>query len=64
VRPSDELVTRSGVLASIDSDPRLETPRDRCLVYHDLARWTDVMPRTAYDAKCPDYAFDAYPLSG
>jgi para-nitrobenzyl esterase len=64
VRPSDELATRSGVLASIDSDPRLVTPRDRCLVYHDLARWTDVMPRTAYDAKCPDYAFDAYPWSG
>jgi len=38
-RMGSEPVTVASVLASVDADPRLETQRDRCFVYHELARW-------------------------
>ncbi|HXJ32692.1 MAG TPA: carboxylesterase family protein [Candidatus Eisenbacteria bacterium] len=61
VRTSPDTVTRESVLALVESDPRLPTPRDRCMIYHDLVDWTDAMTRASYEAKCPDLPFDGYP---
>jgi len=49
LRMSSETVTRAGVLAAIDGDPRLPAPRDRCTVLRLLATWS-----TAYTPE--DYA--------
>jgi para-nitrobenzyl esterase len=61
IRASQETTTREAVLAAIATDPRLPTSRDRCLAYHDLVQWSGTLSRAAYDAKCPDHAFDGYP---
>jgi para-nitrobenzyl esterase len=61
IRASTEMVSRFGVLDSIETDPRLPTPRDRCLVYHELVSGSGALPRPYYDAKCPNHPFDAFP---
>jgi para-nitrobenzyl esterase len=61
IRTSTEMVSRFGVLDSIETDPRLATPRDRCLVYHELVYESGELPRPYYDAKCPNHPFDAFP---
>ena len=61
IRPSQDTVTRAGVLAAIETDSRLATPRDRCLVYHELVYGPGELPRADYDAKCPEHPFDGFP---
>jgi para-nitrobenzyl esterase len=61
IRTSRDAVTRAGVLAAIEKDPRLAAPRDRCLLYHELVYGPGELPRADYDAKCPDHPFDAFP---
>jgi para-nitrobenzyl esterase len=58
---SSAVQTRAGVLAAIESDPRLAGPRERCLAYHDLVLWSPSLTREAYDARCRDFPFDGYP---
>jgi para-nitrobenzyl esterase len=64
IRPSEETVTREGLLAAVETDPRLADPRLRCIVYHDLVRWGEALERSDYDVKCPGHPFDGYPWHG
>lgn len=61
IRPSTDFVSRFAVLDAIDADPRLPTPRDRCLLYHELVYGPGELPRAYYDSKCPDHPFDKFP---
>jgi hypothetical protein len=58
-----EPVTIEGVLAGVEADTRLATPRARCWVYHELAAWSRGFSREDYDALagCKEHAFDAFP---
>jgi len=64
-RMGSEPVTIPSVLASVDSDPRLKTQRDRCFVYHELARWGggfgEPQYATAGREGCSAFPFDAFP---
>ena len=64
IERASSALTRETVLDSIATDARLADPRLRCLVYHDLVLWSPSLTREAYDAKCPTFAFDAYPWRG
>jgi len=65
VRMSADTVTRAGVLAAIDADPRLPTQRDKCAIFHDLAKWSARFTKKDYPTAgrngCAQYPFDAYP---
>jgi para-nitrobenzyl esterase len=63
VRMGSEPVTVASVLAGVEADPRLATPRARCWVYHELAEWSRGFSREDYDALagCRELAFDAFP---
>ncbi len=65
VRMGSEPVTIESVLASVDADPRLKTQRDRCFVYHELARWGDGFGEAQYATAgregCAAFPFDAFP---
>jgi para-nitrobenzyl esterase len=61
IRTSGETVTRDAALAAIATDPRLPTPRDRCLVYHDLVVPAGQIERSEFDRLCPRHPFDAFP---
>jgi para-nitrobenzyl esterase len=56
-----EPASRDAVLAAIAADPRLPSPRDRCLAYHDLVIWATTLSRATYDRLCPEHPFDGYP---
>jgi para-nitrobenzyl esterase len=60
IRSSTETVTRAGLLAGVETDPRLDA-RSRCIIYHDLVMWGEALDRSSYDAKCPGHPFDGYP---
>jgi para-nitrobenzyl esterase len=65
-RMSADSVTLAGVLAAVDTDPRLPTQRDKCMIFHDLATWsanrfTKKDYPKAGQKGCADYPFDAYP---
>jgi para-nitrobenzyl esterase len=66
-RLSQEVVTDESVLAALDADQRLSTPRDRCTVLHQIAQWTQStrFTRADYEARkeCAPYPFDQYPWS-
>jgi len=61
IRTSNEIATRESVLAAIEKDPRLPTPGDRCLVYHDLVVPAAQITRADYDRRCPQHPFERYP---
>ena len=65
VRMSADTVTRAGVIAAIDADPRLPTQRDKCAIFHDLAKWSARFTKKDYPTAgrngCAQYPFDAYP---
>jgi para-nitrobenzyl esterase len=61
IRTSTETVTRAGVFAAIEADPRLAAPRDRCLLYHELVFGPGELPRADYDAKCPGHPWERFP---
>lgn len=58
-------VDPASVLASVDADPRLATQRERCWVYHELARWSLGLAEredpTAGREGCAAYPLDAFP---
>ena len=39
LRMGSDPVTVQSLLASVEADPRLTSQRERCMVYHELARW-------------------------
>jgi para-nitrobenzyl esterase len=65
VRMGSEPVTIASVLASVDADPRLKTQRDRCFVYHELARWRDGFDEAQYPTAgregCAEFPFAQFP---
>jgi para-nitrobenzyl esterase len=64
-RMASDPVTIESVVASVESDARLKTPRDRCWVFHELALWGRGIGRGDYDRReeCRAYPFDAFPWS-
>jgi para-nitrobenzyl esterase len=63
LRMGSEPVTPSAVLAAIEADPRLESQRDRCWVYRELAAWGRGFTQEDYDRleACREFPFDAFP---
>jgi hypothetical protein len=65
LRMDSHAVTEEGVIAAIDSDPRLTTQRDRCAVYWRLARFGRGFGEQRYAAAgahgCAEYPIAAYP---
>lgn len=65
VRMSSESVTEASVLAAVDSDPRLPTQRDKCMVFRELAVWSAGITQEEYPKAgqrgCAEYPFDGYP---
>ena len=63
VRMGSDPVTVESVLASVEHDPRLATARERCWVFHEVAKWARGIGRADYDAReeCRAYPFDAFP---
>ncbi len=63
LRMGSDPVTIESVVASVERDPRLATPRKRCWVFHELARWSRGIRRDDYErrAECRAYPFDAFP---
>jgi len=62
---SDAAESLPAIIAGIDADPRLPTERDRCLLFHEMARRLRGLTRASYPTAgahgCADYPFDAYP---
>jgi para-nitrobenzyl esterase len=65
LRMANDALTRAAVLSAVDADPRLPTQRDKCAIFHDLARWSRGLPKEDYPTAgargCADYPFDQYP---
>jgi para-nitrobenzyl esterase len=65
VRMSSGVVTKAGVVAEIEADPRMPTPRDKCERFRDLARhsgyFTEDDYATAGSRRCAAYPIAAYP---
>jgi hypothetical protein len=59
-----EPLTPEAVLASVARDPRLETERERCWVYRELAGWSRGFSRADYEragGACAAFPFDEFP---
>ena len=65
VRMVSGALTRAGVLAAIDADPRLPTQRDRCALYRRLTLWSRGLTEQEYltvgKDGCAAYPLDTYP---
>jgi para-nitrobenzyl esterase len=62
-RMTPDTATVEGVLAAVDSDPRLDGAREHCWVYRELAaRWRGITKKDyAARAACAEFPFDAFP---
>jgi para-nitrobenzyl esterase len=60
--------TAAAVLAAVDTDPRLPTPRDKCMIFHDLVNRSRTFTKKNYPTAgkngCKEYPFDTYPWDG
>ena len=58
--------SRGALLASISSDPRLPTSRDRCAVYRMLAERSRGFDRAGYErlGECRAFPYDTFPWEG
>jgi hypothetical protein len=47
----------------VGADSRLDTPRERCWVYRELAAWSRGFSRERYEALpgCAELPFEAFP---
>jgi para-nitrobenzyl esterase len=65
LRMSSDAVTQANVIAGVDTDPRLPTQHDKCMIFHDLANWSRGFTKKDYPTAgkqgCAAYPFDAYP---
>ncbi|HYB13310.1 MAG TPA: carboxylesterase family protein [Myxococcota bacterium] len=61
IRMASEIETPEGVVASVDSDPRLATPGDRCEVLGVLASWSRGFSKEQYAShqECSAYPLDS-----
>jgi para-nitrobenzyl esterase len=68
VRMGSEPVTVESVVAAVDADPRLASQRERCWVYHEMARWSRGFGESDYRGAgregCAAFPFDEFPWSG
>ena len=62
---SADTTTQAGVLAAVDNDPRLKTPRDKCTILRALATWSRGFTEKDYAGRkeCAEYPFDKFPWS-
>ncbi len=65
IRMSADTVTLDRLHTELAKDPRLRDSRDRCAIYHDLARWGRGFTRAEYDAvpECKPFPYERYPWS-
>ena len=63
VRLESGALTREAVLASVETDSRLPTERDRCTIHRELAEWGGGFSRDQYAARreCAAFPYDGYP---
>jgi para-nitrobenzyl esterase len=63
LRMGSDRVTVEAVVASIDTDPRLRTSRDRCWVLRELTHRGRGVTRADYDRRveCGSYPFERFP---
>ena len=65
VRMVPGALTRNGVLAAIEADPRLPTQRDRCALYRRVTLWSRALTEQEYltigKNGCAAYPLDTYP---
>jgi para-nitrobenzyl esterase len=67
LRMSPDSVSEASLLAAVDPDPRLQTQRDKCTIYRELAGWgwLDDFTRKDYPiagkSGCKEFPFDKYP---
>jgi para-nitrobenzyl esterase len=60
-RMSQEAVSSPEVVAAVSTDPRFETPKERCTVLRSLTKWWKALPPEQYASSCADYPIDAFP---
>ena len=65
IRMTSDTVTVESVLAAVEADPRLVTPRDRCWVYREIATRSrgfgpEQYPNAGRDG-CVEFPFDEFP---
>ncbi|MCZ7617633.1 MAG: hypothetical protein M5U32_04770 [Myxococcota bacterium] len=65
IRMTSDSVTPEAVLASVETDPRLTTQRDRCWVYRELAVRSrgfgvEDYPNAGREG-CAEFPFDEFP---
>jgi para-nitrobenzyl esterase len=60
-RMGSEPTREEDVLAAIESDPRLATPRERCWVLHEVVWRSLLLDRAGYAERCPEFPFDDFP---
>jgi para-nitrobenzyl esterase len=67
-RASSEEVTRAGVIAAIDADPRLPAQRDKCRVFWTLAKLRRGLTPAQYPTVgargCEEFPWTSFPWSG
>jgi para-nitrobenzyl esterase len=65
LRMESGLETTEALVAEIEADPRLETQRDRCLVYYELARSGRFLDERSYASAgrhgCAAFPYASYP---
>ncbi|HTY17517.1 MAG TPA: carboxylesterase family protein [Myxococcota bacterium] len=61
VRMGSEPIDAAQVIAAIDADPRIRSPRDHCWVLHEALRFDEDAYAKAGGARCAGYPFDAFP---
>ena len=65
VRMSSESIAQAGVLAAVDTDSRLPTQRDKCVIFRELANWSRGFSKKDYPTAgkngCKEYPFETYP---
>ena len=65
---SSDTQTVAGVLAAVDTDPRLPTQHDKCMIFHDLVNRSRAFTRKEYPTAgkngCAAYPYDTYPWDG
>ena len=49
IQTSDATLTTAGVIASVATDPRIESDEDRCEIYASFVQWSAAMTPEEYE---------------